>query len=141
VLYEGGARSEWRDRATAWTWEQVRTSAFDSPYRWHYFVSFLDHVDDGARAEAELARIREPLAPLVKDEHTPLNYSPWPGLRSRALFAPEQIERALDELEAGQADDGGWTFLWPQWSPGATLDWRGSVTVRAIGVLKANGRL
>jgi hypothetical protein len=141
VLYEGGAHTEWRDRASAWTWEQVSSSGFDSPYRWHYFVSFLDHVDHGERAAQELARIREPLQPLVKDEHTPLAYSPWPHLRSRALFTPEQIERALDELEAGQAEDGGWTFPWPQWSPGATLDWRGSVTVRALQLLKGNGRL
>jgi hypothetical protein len=141
VLHETGVRTAWRERATAWSWEQVRTSGFASPYRWRYFVSFLDHVDDPERAAAELARIREPLASLVKDEHTPLAYSPWPGLRSRALFAPDQIERDLDALAAGQADDGGWTFPWPQWSPGATLDWRGSVTVRALQVLTANGRL
>jgi hypothetical protein len=141
VLYERGVESEWRDRATMWSWEQVRTRGFESGYWWHYLVSFLDHVDDDERAQAELARIREPLQPLVKDEHTPLAYSPWPHMRSRALFAPEQIEKALDELEAGQAEDGGWTFPWPQWSPGATLDWRGSVTVRALQLLQANGRL
>jgi hypothetical protein len=141
VLYERGVESEWRDRATAWSWEQVRTRGFESGYWWHYLVSFLDHVVDEERARAELARIREPLQPLVKDEHTPLAYSPWPHLRSRTLFAPEQIETALDELEAGQAEDGGWTFPWPQWSPGATLDWRGNVTVRALQLLTANGRL
>jgi hypothetical protein len=141
VLHEGGVWTDWRDRATAWSWEQVRTRGFESGYWWHYLVSFLDHVDDGERAAAELARVREPLQPLVKDEHTPLAYSPWPQMRSRALFAPEQIAGALDELEAGQADDGGWTFPWPQWSPGATLDWRGSVTVRALQLLSANGRL
>jgi hypothetical protein len=141
VLHMAGVKTEWRDEATAWCWEQVRTRGLENAYWWRYLVSFLDHVDDGERAAAALARIREPLQALVKDEHTPLAYSPWPDLRSRALFTPEQIQQSLDELEAGQAEDGGWTFPWPQWSPGATLDWRGSVTVRALQVLKANGRL
>jgi hypothetical protein len=40
-----------------------------------------------------------------------------------------------------QREDGGWTFNWPAWSPLAELEWRGSVTVDALRVLRANGRL
>lgn len=32
-------------------------------------------------------------------------------------------------------------FDWPQWSPAATLDWRGYVTVHSLKILRANGRL
>jgi hypothetical protein len=136
VLHERGVRTEWRDRATEWSWAQLRTPNFESPYWTRYFVSFLDHAGDRDRAEAELARFRPPLGDM-----TPLDYSPWPHLASRMLFAPDVIERELDALEQGQQADGGWTFPWPDWSPGATLDWRGSLTVRALQVLKANGRL
>jgi hypothetical protein len=37
--------------------------------------------------------------------------------------------------------DGGWTFNWPAWSPPAERDWRGFLTVDALRVLRANGRL
>jgi hypothetical protein len=45
----------------------------------------------------------------------------------------------LDELAAGQHDDGGWTFDWPAPSPAAEAEWRGSVTVDALVVLRAYG--
>ena len=44
-------------------------------------------------------------------------------------------------LAAGQQDDGGWRFDWPAWSPGAEVEWRGVVTIHALRVLAANGRL
>jgi hypothetical protein len=143
VLHECGVRTEWRDRATEWSWEHIRTDAVSEIYRWKSFVAFLDHAGDRDRAEAELERIREPVQELLAGDVdlTPLDYSPWPHLASRALFPPALIERELDALAAGQQEDGGWTFPWPAWSPGATLDWRGSVTVRALHVLRANGRL
>jgi hypothetical protein len=47
---------------------------------------------------------------------TPLALSERPGARSRALFTDEQIESDLDALEAGQQEDGGWTFEWLAWS-------------------------
>jgi hypothetical protein len=71
----------------------------------------------------------------------PLHHSPTPGARSRRLFAPEVIGAHLDALAAGQQDDGGWTFGRPAWSPAAAEEWRGYVTVRALKVLRANGRL
>jgi hypothetical protein len=146
VLHERGVRTEWRDRATAWCWEQVRARETDSRYWWLYFVRFLDQVGDRDRAEGELERLRERVGALLtapSDDGAPgpLEASPWPWLASRALYAPGVVERELDALEAGQGDDGGWSFGWPAWSPGATLDWRGWLTVRALQILRANGRL
>jgi hypothetical protein len=140
VLHEHGVRTEWRDRVEPWCWEQVGTRDFASAYWWLYLIRFMDHAGDRDRAEAELKRIRKPVAGLL-GEFTPLDLAPWPHLASRSLFAPEAVGRALDALEAGQQADGGWTFSFPQWSPGATLDWRGAVTVRALQVLRGNGRL
>jgi hypothetical protein len=51
------------------------------------------------------------------------------------------IERDLDALEAGQQEDGGWTFGWPAWNPVATYEWRGVITVHALRVLRAHGRV
>lgn len=150
VLHQGGARDPWLDRATEWTWRELEERDFDSAYRWRYLVSFLDHVDDRERAGATLDRIRDPLLesqavgldPDAESEQlTPLDYSPWPDLRSRRLFDAALVDRHLDALERDQQHDGGWSFDWPDWSPGATLDWRGSLTVRALRVLQANGRL
>jgi hypothetical protein len=44
-------------------------------------------------------------------------------------------------LEGGQQDDGGWTFDWLAWSPGQTVEWRGALTLRALQVLAAHGRI
>src|SRR5918995_2118347 len=47
----------------------------------------------------------------------------------------------LDRLAAGQADHGGWEVDHAAWSPAAALEWNGYATVRAVAVLRANGRL
>ena len=57
------------------------------------------------------------------------------------MFTDDQIEADLDRLEAGQREDGGWTVEYLQWSPAQALEWRGIVTVLALGVLRANGRV
>lgn len=72
--------------------------------------------------------------------HGPLEYAPLPGSLARRLFDEQTITAHLDHLARGQRDDGGWTFNWQVWSPLAELEWRGSVTVDALCVLRANGR-
>ena len=71
---------------------------------------------------------------------TPLDLSPHPGRRSRALFTDEQIARGLGALEAGQQEDGGWTFDWLAWCDGQRVEWRGGVTLRALATLIAHDR-
>jgi hypothetical protein len=56
------------------------------------------------------------------------------------MFDQPTIEAHLDHLARCQLDDGAWTFNWRAWSPLAEMDWRGSLTVDALGVLAANGR-
>lgn len=51
------------------------------------------------------------------------------------------MERDLDRLAGEQRADGGWDFDHVAHSPAAALDWRGHVTVRALAILEANGRL
>ena len=58
-------------------------------------------------------------------------------------FGPalEPDVRDLDRLEAGQGEDGGWTFDWLGWSPGQAVEWRGIVTLEALSLLLAHGRI
>jgi hypothetical protein len=51
------------------------------------------------------------------------------------------IERHLDALAAQQRPDGGWMFDFPEWSPAASAEWRGIVTIQALTVLRAYDRL
>jgi hypothetical protein len=71
----------------------------------------------------------------------PLDFSPEPGRPLRDLLDPGAIERDLERLEADQRRDGGWDVDWAHWSPAGGLDWRGWTTVRAVRILRANGRL
>ncbi|MEA2271037.1 MAG: hypothetical protein QOC64_3647 [Solirubrobacteraceae bacterium] len=151
VLHAQGASHPWLDRATAFCWARIEALRIDGAYDARFAVAFLDAVPDAARAAAALAALQPHLLdaglvaldPAAHDGagHTPLGYSPAPGARSRSLFAPENVDAHLDALAAGQQDDGGWTFDWPGWSPAATEEWRGVVTLAALQVLRANGRL
>jgi hypothetical protein len=70
----------------------------------------------------------------------PLDMAPRPG-PVRELFGPGVVEAELDRLAAGQRDDGGWEVDFASFSPQGALEWRGHATVRAIGTLRAAGRV
>ena len=74
------------------------------------------------------------------ETYSPLDDAPLPDSLARRLFDAETIAAHLDLLASGQREDGGGTFNWPAWSPVAEREWRGSVTVDALRVLRANGR-
>ncbi len=71
----------------------------------------------------------------------PLDFAPVPERPARALFSPDAIAAELGRLSAEQQDDGGWPVDFASYSPAATLEWRGYMTVRAIAILRSNGRL
>jgi len=91
-----------------------------------------------AERRARKARVGIPASAAGGRPARPEGHGPG---RARRLFSETTIEAHLDHLAAGQADDGGWTFNWPAWSPAAERDWRGSLTVDARHVLRAHGRL
>jgi hypothetical protein len=134
--------------ATAWSWDAIERAEAPSPYWLKYALTFLDVVPEEERARAAIARLAarfdsralSPAGGAEGETLRPLDLSPRPGSRSRALFSEEQIEAHLGEVEAGQLEDGGWMFDWAAWSPAQTAAWRGVVTIRALTWLRDNGR-
>ena len=151
VLHEQRFAHPWLEGATAFCWARIDAGEISGAYDARYAVAFLDAAPDEPRAVAALERLRPLLVGkgLVAvepgqggdDAFTALDYSPRPDSRSRRLWPADALEGHLDALAAGQADDGGWTVPWPEWSPAATLDWRGYLTVHALDTLRVNGRL
>ncbi len=72
---------------------------------------------------------------------TPLDFAPAPDSPGRQFFSDGSVEAHLDELAATQQDDGGWPVAWQPPGPAALLAWRGAVTLHALRVLRAYGRL
>jgi hypothetical protein len=155
AMHAVGARHAWLDGASEFCWRRIEALDLSGPiapgvaYDVRFGVAFLDAVPDAARAEAVL----DALAPALRasglvaepgtggDVQTPLDLSPWPGSRSRRLFDEETIARDLDALAAAQRDDGGWTVGFPDWNPVASHEWRSVITVHAVRVLRAHGRV
>lgn len=149
-LWRLGARHPWLDKATAWCWRRIDAVEAPTGYTVKFALQFLDAVPDPARAAAAVERFRSavredgtvPVEGGVENEQLrPLTLSPHPGAPSRALFGEKVIAADLDRLEREQLDDGGWDFDFLHFTPGQTVEWRGAVTVGAVGTLREHGRV
>jgi hypothetical protein len=157
TLHARRVRHSWLERTTDLLWSLIARAQTAVPasgpgaaYSMLGVLRFLEQVPDRARAESAfesvgrllLDRRLVELDPARPGEvFGPLVYAPEPDSLARRLFDRQTIAAHLDNLAAAQRLDGGWTFNWPAWSPAAEADWRGSVTVDALLVLRANGRL
>jgi hypothetical protein len=150
VLHSRGETNPWLARATEVMWERIGGLSEPGPYEMFGVLKFLECVPDRARAQ----RAFDVVGPMLLDRklveldpdapgevHGVLSFAPNPESMARVLFDAAAVDAHLDKLAAGQQDDGGWTFNWPQWSAAAALDWRGFMTVEALTVLRANDRL
>ena len=150
ACHEGGAASgEWLERATDWCWRSIEENEQPAGYWLKFALAFLDAVPDEERARAAIASLAgrvdpsaaEPVGGVEGETLRPLDLSPRPGSRSRALVTEAQIEAHLDAVQSEQREDGGWMFDWLSWSLAQTADWRGIVTIRALRWLRDHGRL
>jgi hypothetical protein len=161
VLLGMGVSHPWIDRAARFCWDGIARLKTSHPYELEGCIAFLDAAPDRARAETEAARlggiVREQRLVLLDPDrpdtvtlpngyapgetHGPLEYATRPSSLAQRWFSDDEIERALEASVAAQKDDGGWSFNWRAWNPLTTLEWRGSVTVRALTTLRAYGRL
>jgi hypothetical protein len=71
---------------------------------------------------------------------TPLDFAPWPESFCSRLFSHAQLQGHLDELEARQQGDGGWSIAWEPPGEAAIWEWRAQRTVMALVTLKKYGR-
>ena len=149
LLYARGLAHPWLDGAARVMWPGIENLAKPNGYEMFGVLAFLEQVPDRARAERAFERVGElllssglvTLDPEAEGEtFGPLAFASLPGSIARRLFDAATIDAHLDHLAGAQADDGGWTFNWPSWSPAAEADWRGFITVDALRVLRANGR-
>lgn len=145
-----GLAHPWLDRADGFCWAHLRDPEVRDGYTFAFVVDLLDATPERARADAELdvlaalvpADGRTAVAGGVEGEHVdPLIVAPRPDHAGARLFAAGVLDRALDALEDGQRDDGGWDFSWGRWNPAAAWEWRGVVTVEALLTLRSYGRL
>ncbi len=148
TLHARGVSHPWLDRATGLLWSRIDQLTAPGPYDLRGVLRFLDYMPDRERAERALKQVAPMLLSVVAQDpdtpgetHSPLDFAPMPGSLARSAFDDAVISAHLDHLAAGQRDDGGWTFNWPAWSPAAEGDWRGYITVEALRILRANGRL
>jgi hypothetical protein len=150
VLYARGFTHPWLDPATQAMWRGIDQLTDSNAYEMFGVLPFLQHVPDRPRAQEAFARV----GPLIVDRglvtldpdapgevHGPLDFAPLPDSIARGLFDEPTIDAHLDHLAGAQQDDGGWVFNWPSWSAAAEADWRGFLTVDALRVLRANGRV
>jgi hypothetical protein len=141
------AAHPWLHRATEWALGEIAGMRRPGQaIEFRYVLQLLDATD----ARQELERLGAHIPPdgsmavtggRPEEAMRPLDFSPEPGRPIRELFEAWTIEADLDRLEAEQHDDGGWDVDWAHWSPAGGLEWRGWATVRAVRILRANGRL
>ena len=142
----------WPARATRYCLDQIE--AIDrAPFAYvlAFAVRFLDAVHDTHPEAAGLLQRLGKYLPAdgrvrvqggtANEALYPLDLAPEPGRPARDLFAPDVISADLDRLAAEQQDDGGWIVDFASVSPAAALEWRGYMTVRAVDILRRNGRL
>lgn len=140
----------WREAATAGCWKVIEHAPPVEAHDIKETLRFLEHQPDKGRAAAILPRIVERFgeSTLLQLEPVPgeygvtaLDLAPRPDSAWRTLFEPEAIDAFLDQLEAAQQPDGGWPITWVPAGEGAVYEWRAWVTIDALRVLRAAGRL
>ena len=161
LLLKNEMRHPWVDAAAAFCWDAVRAIEVTHPYEVEFAVGFLDHALDRHEAERQAARLGElvqeqrlvvldpetatpdmtPTGYSPGEYHFSLNYATRPTSLARRWFADGVIEHNLDLREQAQLDDGGWMFNWGQWNEAAVFEWRGSVTIETLAMLRAYGRI
>jgi hypothetical protein len=149
------ARHPWLADATRYCLGEIaRLDEPRSALELLYVLGFLDVLAGSGGGEPDAAAHLERMAAAIPasgelpveggaaDEKVrPLDVAPRPDRPVRRHLRPEAVAADLDRLAAGQADHGGWEVDYAAWSPAAALEWNGYATVRAVAVLRANGRV
>ncbi len=151
LLHQLRVEHPWRDEATTWCWAQLEgDGAVTDAHTLSEVLVFLEHVPDRERAIARARELAEgfgDIAYLQIDPEaegyglTPLHMAPTPWSPWLDLFPPEATEAHLARLQGAQQADGGWPVTWSPPTQAAATEWRGVVTLQAVGILTAYGRV
>ena len=145
-----GSPHPWLDAAAAFCRRALGTPGSVSDAHTALCVlRFFETDPDRAWAEGEYDKLGASLTDLAHFQPmpgagyglTPLQFAPSPHSPRRRFFASESIDAHLDALEKAQQDDGGWPITWQPPGPTAQANWRGVVTLDALRVLRAYGRI
>ena len=149
-LHRMGISHPWLDRATEWCWQRLDQGFDEDAHALREVAVFLAHVPDRDRAGAVGASVGGWLAKAQwyradPDDPsygvTPLDLAPEPDGPWSHLFDQATIDGHLDRLQRDQQPDGGWAITWEPPGTASTLEWRGMLTLWALRVLRAYGRL
>lgn len=149
LLHRHGIEDQWLTRAREWCWRRIEHPLEDA-HEIATALRFLEHVPDRERARKaaiRLAREADKAKWFLKEPDlssygiTPLTLCPRPDSLARPAFTQDLIDAHLEALAAEQQPDGGWPIRWDTSGPGATIEWRGYVTVEALLRLRAYGRI
>jgi hypothetical protein len=149
-LHRNGVDHPWLGRATEFCWRAFEEGEPEEVHDLLCGLVFLEHAPDRERARRDFATVGErilakglvSLDPRTEGYvQTPLDWAPRPDAWCRELFEASVIEAHLDALIGRQQEDGGWPISWPPVSAACELEWRGFLTVNALLLLRAYGRL
>ena len=157
LLHKNGVEHPWLAPAADFCWRTIDALTDTHPYEVLACLSFLDHAPDRDRARLAAERLGETvrtrrLVRITGDEPVPdgyapgevkhpHDYAPRPDSLARHWFSDAELESGLDGLLAEQGADGGWPVRWRIWNPVIAYEWSGWVTIEALSVLTAYGRL
>lgn len=147
----------WLGPAVAFTREAIARMTSTHPYEAESAVRFLDglaaHEDVTLAADAVGRIVREQRIVLVNGDavltpgyapgefHRPHDYAHTPDSVAADWFTADEMNESLDALAAAQEDDGGWPIHWAKWAATTEAEARPGVTVDALRILRAWGRL
>ncbi|MGH3877196.1 MAG: hypothetical protein ACRDSK_09190 [Actinophytocola sp.] len=157
LLYKNEVDHPWLAPATEFCWDRIDALTETHPYEVAGCLAFLDHVPDLERArrtadrlgemvrKGQLVRITgaEPTPPgyTTSELMHPHDYASRPDYLARQWFSDAEIESSLDTLLAQQGAEGGWPVRWRIWSPVIDHEWGAWLTIEALTILSAHGRL
>jgi hypothetical protein len=148
LLHKYSTSHPWLEHADEFCWARIEGIQDASDHDLLCVVLFLEESPKRERAVTHFKR----LSRLVLEHTTldpqaggyvkiPLDWAPTPGSLCHLLFDPSLLEAHLDSLVARQQPDGGWPITWAPISLGSELEYRGVVTLNALKILSAYGRL
>ena len=149
LLAAQGSTHPWVEHASAWLWQRLEQPV-DEGHELVSVAAFLAHTPDRERAlgaaDRVLAAADGALAVLLEPNSgsygvTPLQIFRAPNALGVGTFPESTYAAFLDELEAGQQDDGGWSIAFEAVNPACESEWRGRWALESLSLLRSWGRI